>query len=281
MKSFANPELVCSPTELAAMLDATDAGASSIVLLDLRPAEEFAAGHIGGAVHLDLFGVSLIDTSPGPLASFVWMIQHLLGSRGVSDDRTVVAYDDRTGTRVARAFWFLEYFGHPSARVLDGGFDAWTRAGLSVTSVAAAPKKTTWSVRAVHDERLATWSDVHARLGSGDCVMLDTRSDAEYYGEQLRAQRGGAVPGAVHVEWTQNLDAHGEFKSAAELRALYEPLGVTPDHEIIAYCQAGYRVAHSYLALRLMGYPRVRNHLGSWKEWGDRVDLPLERPRRP
>ena len=106
----------------------------------------------------------------------------------------------------------------------------------------------------------------------------DTRSDGEYCGTTVRAKRGGAVPGAVHVEWTNNLDSHGEFKSASELVALYEAAGVTAEKEVVSYCQGGYRAAHSYLALRLIGYPRIRNYIGSWKEWGDREDLPVEIP---
>ena len=94
----------------------------------------------------------------------------------------------------------------------------------------------------------------------------------------MRAKRGGAVPGAVHIEWTQNLTPEGEFKPAAALRAMYEDAGVTPDREVITYCQGGYRAAHAYLALRLLGYPRVRTYVGSWKEWGDRDDLPVEIP---
>jgi len=199
----------------------------------------------------------------------------------VSDTRTIVVYDDLTGPRAARAFWFLDYFGHPSARVLDGGFAAWTRSGRPVASTAVSPQKAAWTAPATHAGRLATWSDVRDRLGTSDCVMLDTRREVEYHGEQVRARRGGAIPGAVHVEWVQNLDARGHIRPAAELRALYEPLGVTPDREVITYCQGGYRAAHTYLVLRLLGYPRVRNYLGSWKEWGDRADLPLERPARP
>ena len=97
-------------------------------------------------------------------------------------------------------------------------------------------------------------------------------------GRNIRAVRGGAIPGAVHLEWTRNLDKNGRFKSAAELKAMYEKLGVSPDKEVISYCQGGYRAAHSYLALRLAGYPKLRNYIGSWKEWGDRVDLPIEKP---
>ena len=111
-------------------------------------------------------------------------------------------------------------------------------------------------------------------------MILDTRSDGEYCGTLVRAARGGAVPGAVHIEWTRNLSPDGRFKPAAELRKMYEAAGVTPDREVITYCHGGYRAAHSYLALRLLGYPKVRNYIGSWKEWGDRTDLPIEVPHR-
>ena len=96
----------------------------------------------------------------------------------------------------------------------------------------------------------------------------------------MRAARGGAVPGAIHVEWTCNLTPDGTFKSAGDLRAMYERAAVTPDREVITYCQGGYRAAHAYLALRLIGFPAVRNYIGSWKEWGDRTDLPIEVPGR-
>jgi thiosulfate/3-mercaptopyruvate sulfurtransferase len=84
----------------------------------------------------------------------------------------------------------------------------------------------------------------------------------------------------VHLEWTNNLSPDGTYKSATELKAMYEALGVTPDREVVTYCQGGYRAAHTYLALRLAGFPRVRNYTGSWKEWGDREDLPIEKPNR-
>src|SRR5690349_2693737 len=245
------------------------------LLIDLRPPEEFAAGHIPRAVHLDLWGVSLIDTDPAPLRAFMWMIDHLLNSRGVDASTPVVVYDEQSGIRAARAFWFLEYFGHPSTRLLDGGFNGWIRAGLPVTRDARPPAKSTWSGTA-QPAAIATWRDVKDRLGDPGTVIVDTRSDGEYRGTTVRAKRGGAIPGAVHIEWKRNLDEDGEFKPAAELRAMYESAGVTPDKEVVTYCQGGYRAAHSYLALRLLGYPRVRNYTGSWKEWGDRTDLPIE-----
>ena len=274
---YANPQLLISVQELGTRIDCRGHGDAPLLTIDLRPAEAFAVGHLPGAVHLDLFGLSLIDTDPAPLEAFLWMIAHLLTSRGVSADTTVVVYDEKSGMRAARAFWFLEFFGHQDARVLDGGFGAWQAKGLPTQTAATTPEKSDWVVGRA-DERLATWYDVKSRLGNEDAVILDTRSDGEYRGIHVRAKRGGAVPGAVHIEWTRNLTEDGGFKGASELRTMYESAGVTPNKEVISYCQGGYRAAHSYLALRLLGYPRVRNYIGSWKEWGDREDLPIEVP---
>ncbi|HEY2432603.1 MAG TPA: sulfurtransferase [Vicinamibacterales bacterium] len=272
METYPNAQLLTTPAALSAAL----AAPPKRLVLDLRPAEDFAAGHLPGAVHLDLWGLSLVDTDPAPLKAFMWIIDHLLNLRGVDAATPVVVYDHQSGMRAARAFWFLEYFGHAQVQVLDGGFGAWVSAGLPVTREAAAPALSAWS-GAPRAETLATWRDVQARLGSADAVILDTRSDEEYHGTLVRAKRGGRIPGAAHVEWKRNLASDGSFKPAAELRALYEQAGVTPDKEIVAYCQGGYRAAHAYLALRLLGYPRVRNYTGSWKEWGDREELPIEK----
>ena len=272
MKGYANPDLLTTP---AALNDAQKQPDPPLVI-DLRPPEDFAAGHVPGAVHLDLWGVSLIDTDPAPLKAFMWMIDHLFNLRGVTAATPVVVYDDQSGIRAARAFWFLEYFGHPRVQVLDGGFGAWKAAGLPVTQEAVAPPKSTWA-GTPQAQTIATRRDVQARLGDPGVVLLDTRTDGEYTGTTVRAKRGGRIPGAVHVEWTRNLGPDGAFKPADELRAMYEHAGVTPDKEVITYCQGGYRAAHGYLALRLLGYPKVRNYTGSWKEWGDREELPVER----
>jgi thiosulfate/3-mercaptopyruvate sulfurtransferase len=277
MKGYANSHLVLSPGDLAGLIEGD--AASRPLLLDLRPPEAYAAGHIPTAIHLDLWGVSLIDTDPAPLKAFMWMIEHVLAVHGVDAATPVVIYDEQSGVRAARAFWFLEHFGHPSVRVLDGGFNAWTAAHLPITREAAPPPKSEWT--GTRDERtLATWKDVKNAIGRSDAVILDTRSDAEHDGSLVRARRGGAVPGAVHIEWTRNLSESGEFKPAGELKQMYTDAGVTPDREVITYCQGGYRAANSYLALRLLGYPRVRMYIGSWKEWGDREDLPIEQPAR-
>jgi thiosulfate/3-mercaptopyruvate sulfurtransferase len=277
MKGYANAHLLVTPPELSGMLEAQ--GAARLLLLDLRPPDAYAAGHIPGAIHVDLWGVSLIDTDPAPLDAFMWMIEHVLAIHGVEAAAPVVVYDDQSGVRAARAFWFLEYFGHPSVRLLDGGFNAWTAAGLPIARDAKAASKSEWT-GSREEKTLATWKDVKGAIGRGDKVILDTRGDAEYEGTLVRARRGGAVPGAVHIEWTRNLSPSGDFKPAGELKKMYEDAGVTPDREVITYCQGGYRAAHSYLVLRLLGYPRVRMYIGSWKEWGDRSDLPIELPKR-
>jgi thiosulfate/3-mercaptopyruvate sulfurtransferase len=272
---YANPHLLITPAALHERI-----GPSGPLVIDLRPAEEFARGIIPGAVHLDLFGVSLVDTDPAPMRAFLWLIEHQLATRGVDADRDVVVYDECSGIRAARALWFLELFGHTRTSLLDGGFNAWAAEKRPVSHEFVAPVATDWhGIR--REDILATWRDVQERLGRDGVAIVDTRTPEEHYGTLVRAARGGAIPGSIHLEWRHNLDAAGRFKPAAELRQMYACRGITPERDVVTYCQGGYRGAHSYLALRLLGFPQVRNYLGSWREWGDRLDLPLETPTPP
>jgi thiosulfate/3-mercaptopyruvate sulfurtransferase len=195
------------------------------------------------------------------------MIHHVLELRGASEAKEVVFYESNSGMRAARGLWFLEYFGHPNARMLDGGIDAWTAAGGTITTESVVPKAATFKT-IEQPEVLATADDVLRSLNKKGIAILDTRSDGEYLGTHVRAARGGAVPGAIHIEWTENLDASGKFKSNTELKSMYDKAGITRDKEVISYCQGGYRAAHSYVALRLLGFPKSETTSAPGKSGG-------------
>ena len=207
----------------------------------------------------------------------MWIIDHLFNLRGVDANTPVVVYDEQSGMRAARAFWFLEYFGHPRVQVLDGGFGAWIRAGLPVTREAAPPPKSTLDRHAAgaHDRDLARREGPpRAPRTSSFSTRAATPSTTARWCARSAAARSPA-----------RCTSSGRATSAPTARSsrppscarCTKPAGVTPDKEVVTYCQGGYRAAHAYLALRLLGYPRVRNYTGSWKEWGDREDLPIEK----
>jgi len=259
----------------------------AVTLVDLRPAEDFALGHIAGSKHLDVYGVSLNDSSEAPLNAFLAIFRVLFGTRGVSADRPVVIYDYESGERAARAVWLLAVLGHPDVRILDGGTQAWTAAGGELSPVteapppvdpAKAPPSAPPFKGTMNLDLLATRFDVARAIGDDSVVILDVRRESEYRGTEKRARRVGTIPGAVHVFWREHLDARGAFRPAAEIRALYESKGVTPDKTVIPLCQGGYRSASTFIALKSLGYPRVRNYVSAWGEWGNRDDSKIVVP---
>lgn len=258
-----------------------------VTLLDLRPAEDYAVGHIPGARPLDLYGISLSDSAEAPLASFLGIFRVLFGARGVTAERPVVCYDHESGERASRAVWLLAVLGHPDARLLDGGTHAWTAAGGSLVRLDSAPPHpdpatsppTAPPFRSEQNRSfLATRFDVAAAIGDPGSVIVDVRRASEYGGTEKRAKRAGTIPGAVHVFWREHVAADGSLRPASEIRALYESRGVTPDKVVIPVCHGGYRSASTFLALKSLGYPRVRNYVSSWGEWGNRDDTAIVVP---
>lgn len=259
----------------------------AVALVDLRPAEDFALGHIPGSRHLDIYGVSLNDSSEAPLNAFLAIFRVLFGARGVSVDKPVVIYDHESGERAARAVWLLAVLGHPDVRILDGGTQAWTAAGGSLETVTKAPAPVDPATAPptappfkgkINLDLLATRFDVHSAIGDPSTVILDVRRESEYLGTEKRARRVGTIPGAVHVFWREHLDARGAYRPAQEIRKLYESKGVTPDKTVIPLCQGGYRSASTFIALKSLGYSRVRNYVSSWGEWGNREDSKIVVP---
>jgi thiosulfate/3-mercaptopyruvate sulfurtransferase len=277
---FPDPCYLISARDLRARLD-------SVSLVDLRPAEDFALGHIPGSRHLDLYGVSLNDSSEAPLNAFLAIFRVLFGARGVSVEKPVVIYDHESGERAARAAWLLAVLGHPDVRMLDGGTQAWLAAGGTLEKVTQAPAPVDPAKAPptappfkgkVNLDLLATRFDVHGAIGDAGTVILDVRRESEYRGTEKRARRVGTIPGAVHVFWREHLDARGAYRPADEVRKLYASRGVTPDKTVIPLCQGGYRSASTFIALKSLGYPRVRNYVSSWGEWGNREDSKIVVP---
>lgn len=253
-------------------------GRPGLSIIDTRPAEMFAKGRIPGARHFDLYFVNTDDTDPAPLAAFTRMWANLLGWRGVRSNDTIVFTGAFTDMCAARGFWFAEYLGNADVHVLDGGMAAWSAAGLAVETESEPPKPVKFAIDPVADS-VATYRGILDTLDDPDCVIVDNRSREEFVGTDKRARHGGAIPGAKHRDWEELYDHDsGCMKPADQLRALFVPLGATPDKDITLYCNTGYRSAHAYLALRLLDYPRVRNYVGSWQEWGNRDGLPIWNP---
>ena len=248
-------------------------------LIDARPVGEYAKGHLPGATSVDFLALRTENTDPAGVED--WQDRQLAALRaaGVNADSLVVVYDEQSLSNAARGVWVLDYFGHESVQMLDGGLTAWIEdGGLLTTDV---PTVTPGNITPAFDRaKLATYRDIIDRLDNTDTVILDTRRITEYRGQEQRTKRSGTIPGAVHLEWTNHLDDDGMIRNADELRALFAAHGITPDKEIIPFCGGGYRSAHAYLVLTMLGYPRVRNYLGSWGEWGNRDDTPIVIPQQ-
>jgi thiosulfate/3-mercaptopyruvate sulfurtransferase len=241
-------------------------------------------GHIPGAVGFNWQKELQDQVVRAPLSQD--HLEDLLGRAGVSNDTTVILYGDNNNWFAAWALWILKYYGHSDVRLLDGGRVKWLADKREITTEVPSYPRATYHASAPHPEIRALRDQVLRELGNASLALIDVRSPAEYSGELLApanlpqegAQRGGHIPGAANIPWSQAVREDGTFKSADELRALYGGKGVTPDKEVIAYCRIGERSSHTWFVLNyLLGYPNVRNYDGSWTEWGSLIAAPIEK----
>jgi len=244
----------------------------------------YDSGHIPGAVGWN-WRTQLSDTVRRDVTSRQ-TLERLLSASGIGNDTIVILYGDHNNWFAAWAFWQLKLFGHRDARLMDGGRVKWQAEGRPM--ITERPDYPATDYRAAEpDYATRAFRDrVIDSLGQAGVALVDVRSPKEYSGELLApenlpqegAQRGGHIPGAVNVPWSEAVQADGTFKPIPALRELYAGQGVTPDKEVITYCRIGERSAHTWFVLKyLLGYDDVRNYDGSWSEYGSLVDVPIER----
>jgi thiosulfate/3-mercaptopyruvate sulfurtransferase len=262
---------------------ADNRGSVVVAEVDENP-DLYDEGHIPGAVALH-WRRDLQDPVERDIVEKA-RFEELMAERGISNDTTVVLYGDKNNWFAAYAYWYLKIYGHQDVRILDGGRQKWIEEGRELTTEVPSPARGSYTAQE-RDESIRAYRDaVRDAIGQQGKMLVDVRSPQEFAGdllappgyEQEGAQRGGHIPTAKSIPWAQAVRDDGTFKSADELRELYGAKGVTPDQAVTAYCRIGERSAHTWFVLReLLGFQDVRNYDGSWTEWGNLVDVPIEK----
>jgi thiosulfate/3-mercaptopyruvate sulfurtransferase len=245
----------------------------------------YEVGHIPNAVKLDWH----VDVQDPLRRDFVSKadFEQLASRYGISNDTTVLFYGDRNNWYAAYSFWLFKLYGHQDARLINGGRAKWEAEGRPYTKDAPEFAATSYHAQDANLSIRAFRNQVEDLLGKPGYALVDVRSPDEYTGKLLHmvnypqegASRGGHIPSARSIPWARAAREDGTFKSAQELRELYGNEGVTPDKQVVAYCRIGERSSHTWFVLtQLLGYPNVRNYDGSWTEWGNLVNAPIEKP---
>jgi len=266
-QTYPNAHLLMSIHDLNRSMQADELASveSDLILVDIRPAENYAEGHLPGALHLAPDAVADPDAPiTGALRSQTDLVA-MLEALGVTKEQQLVFYDDKGGFHAARMFWLAEYLGHRNVAILNGGVQSWQEAGLPMSEVASKPTKGSFTA-APAPRRHATADYIMAHADDPETVVIDVRP--------VKAYAAGHIPWALSLPWKANLNDDMTFKSAKDLRERFVDAGVTPDKKVVIHCQTGLASAHSYVALRLLGYPQVRVYDRSWAEWGSADDLP-------
>jgi thiosulfate/3-mercaptopyruvate sulfurtransferase len=251
----------------------------------------YEQGHVPGAVKLDWH----TDLQDSVVRDYVQRerFEEIVSERGISNDTTVILYGDKNNWWACYAFWVFQLFGHTNAKIMDGGRQKWIAEGRPLTrevpevarSEYRAPERDDSKLRAFRDQVMGLLNEDRSSLKDG-VALVDVRSNPEFTGELIHmvnypqegAQRGGHIPGAKNIPWATAVREDGTFKGADELREIYGGKDVSPEKDVVAYCRIGERSSHTWFVLTyLLGYPRVRNYDGSWTEWGNLVDAPIEK----
>jgi len=264
--------LIIEPKDLEAEL-----GDSDLLLVDLSQPQTYVQYHLPGAVFLEYAWIIHIEQPRMGLLPDAAQLSNVLSAMGLTDTTHVVAYDDEGGGRACRFLWTLDVVGHTNFSLLNGGLHAWANEGHQVTSEIYYPSKTQYKAE-IHPEPMADRQYILDHLHNDKIAILDTRSPQEYAGIKVFAQRGGHIPGAINIEWTEAMDKsrNMRLKPENELRELLETHGITRDKEIITHCQTHHRSAHTYILLKSLGYAKVKGYPGSWSDWGNDASTPIE-----
>jgi thiosulfate/3-mercaptopyruvate sulfurtransferase len=268
---YAHPEQLVETDWVAA-----HAGDANVRVVDMRSAATaYPGGHVPGAVYLSPVAIRVADRPPTFLPT-PQEFEALMAKLGIGDATRVVVYDERGGIYAARLWWILNYFGHPNVALMNGGWLKWTAEQRAAEQAAPMPAAARFTARP-QPRWVATATDVVGAIDKPGVKIVDARTAAEIEGKDLRGiKRGGFVASSVPVYWEDLLDAQKRtFKSADELKQIYEGRGILASHEVIAYCQVGMRASVDLFALHLIGYDKLRNYYGAWEEWGNRDDLPV------